>query len=163
MWQRCSLSIVHRPLSIAETLMGRPDFQNLRVYRLSEMISDLLWQVILKWDSFARDTIGKQLVRAVDSIGANIAEGTGRGSFQDNRRFVKIARGSLYETIHFLRRAHCRNLVTDEQTNKIKPLLDELGPKLNAYLKSIGPGSAKTLRTVKTTHTMDNGQLTTDY
>ena len=51
-----------------------------------------------------KETIGKQLFKAADSIGANILEGTGRGSFQDNRRFVKIARGSLNETQHWLRR-----------------------------------------------------------
>ena len=73
-----------------------------------------------------------------------VAEGAGRGSYQDNRRFVKIARGSLNETLHFLRRAHCRGLVTVEQTNAIKPLLEELGPKLNTYLKSIGRTNPKT-------------------
>jgi len=78
-------------------------------------------------------------VEAADSVGANIAEGSGRGTYQDNRRFVRIARGSLYETRHWLRRAFKRRLLTAEQVGKIKPLLDELGPKLNAYLKSIGP------------------------
>ena len=84
------------------------------------------------------DTIGKQIVRGADSIGANIAEGVGRGSFQDNRRFVRNARGSLYETKHGLRRAYSRRLLTDSQVERIKPLIDELTPKLNAYLNSIG-------------------------
>ena len=119
--------------------MEKPGFQKLRVYLLAERVSDSLWVMIAEWTPFARDTVGKQLVRAADSIGANIAEGAGRGSYQDNRRFVKIARGSLNETLHFLRRAHCRGLVTIAQTTPIKPLLNELGPKLNAYLKSIGP------------------------
>jgi four helix bundle protein len=79
------------------------------------------------------------LIRAADSIEADIAEGTGRGSFQDNRRFVRIARGSLYETRHWLRRAHARHLITVEAVNSVKPMLDELGPKLNAYFRSIGP------------------------
>ena len=117
--------------------MARPAFQKLQVYRLSESVSDLLWDVAMGWSPFARDTVGKQLARAADSIGANIAEGYGRGSPVDNRRFVRIARGSLNETIHFLRRAHRRNLVTPAQTEAIKPLLDELGPKLNAHLRSI--------------------------
>ncbi|MGI9056671.1 MAG: four helix bundle protein, partial [Pyrinomonadaceae bacterium] len=84
------------------------------------------------------DTVGKQIVRSADSIGANIAEGEGRGSFQDNRRFIKIARGSLQETQHWLRRAFKRNLLTKEQIEKLKPLLNQLSPTLNAYLASIG-------------------------
>ena len=48
-----------------------------------------------------KNTVGKQIVRSADSIGANIAEGTGRHNFQDNQRFVKIARGSLNETSTF--------------------------------------------------------------
>jgi four helix bundle protein len=62
----------------------------------------------------------------------------GRGSFQENRRFVKIARGSLRETQHWLRRAYNRNLLTVEQTEKLKPLIDKLASMLNAYLNSIG-------------------------
>jgi four helix bundle protein len=77
-------------------------------------------------------------VRCADSIGANIAEGTGRYNFQDNRRFVKTARGSLNETQHFLRRAFKRNLLTAADVKKIKPLVDNLAPQLNSYLKSIG-------------------------
>ena len=118
--------------------MARTNFENLRVYQLSEQLSDLIWEIVLAWSYFARDTVGKQLVKAVDSIGANIAEGTGRGTFVDNRRFVKIARGSLNETKHWLRRAFKRHLLSTKQIESIKPIMDELGPKLNAYLNSIG-------------------------
>lgn len=117
--------------------MGRPNFENLQVYQFSEKLADEIWQIVGKWNSFAKDTIGKQIVCSADSIGANIAEGEGRYNYQDNRR-VKIARGSLDETIHWLRRAYKRNLLTDEQINTLKPIIDELLPKLNAYLKSLG-------------------------
>ena len=55
-----------------------------------------------------------------------------------NKHQVRIARGSLYETKHWLRRAYRRDLLTDEQVAELKPLLDELAPRLNAYLNSIG-------------------------
>ena len=67
-------------------------FERLEVYQLSERLGDAVWDMALGWDSFAKDTLGKQLVRAADSIGANIAEGYGRGSGADNRRFVRTAR-----------------------------------------------------------------------
>src|SRR5438067_8359815 len=118
--------------------MTRSNFENLRVYRLAEDIADAIWDVALNWNQFARDTVGKQLVRAADSIGANIAEGAGKGSFPDNRRFVRIARGSLYETRHWLRRAYRRRLLSDSQISCLKTLVDNLAPQLNNYLKSIG-------------------------
>ena len=118
--------------------MARTNFENLRVYNLSEELADKIWHIVLGWNAFARDTVGKQLVKAADSIGANIAEGTGRATYVDNRRFVKIARGSLNETKHWLRRAYKRQLLSAKQIGSIKPLIDELAPKLNAYLNSIG-------------------------
>ena len=116
----------------------KTNFENLRVYRLSENLADHVWKLAKSWDHFAMDTIGRQHVRAADSVGANIAEGVGRGSFQDNRRFVRNSRGSLYETKHWLRRAFRRSLISKKQVDSIKPIVDELAPTLNAYLKSIG-------------------------
>jgi four helix bundle protein len=123
--------------------MGRTNFENLKVYRLAEDLADEIWMVARRWDAFARDTVGKQMVRCADGIGANIAEGTGRGSFQDNRRFVRIARGSLYETRHWLRRAFKRELLNRTEIAKLKPLVDNLSPMLNSYLKSIGRTNGK--------------------
>ena len=77
--------------------MIRTNFENLRVYQLSEEISDLVWEIAVNWKRLAQDTVGRQLINSADSIGANIAEGTGRGSYADNRRFARIARGSLFE------------------------------------------------------------------
>lgn len=112
--------------------------EELRVYQLAEEVADTTWNVVSSWESFAKDTVGKQLVRAADSIGANIAEGYGRGSFADNKRFVKIARGSLYEVRHFLRRADKRGLISLESRKRLHPLLKELPPTLNGYLRSMG-------------------------
>src|SRR3954451_23733974 len=80
--------------------MAKTNFEKLEVYRLAERLSDEIWKIAQKWDYFARDTVGKQIVRAAGSIGANIAEGVGRGTYQDNRRFVRMARGSMNETQH---------------------------------------------------------------
>ncbi len=113
-------------------------FEDLRVFQLAEKMSDELWAIVGTWNYFEKDTIGKQLVRAADSIGANIAEGSGRGTEKDNKRFVRIARGSLNETKFWLRRASVRGLIKDDQMAKLKNILDELAPTLNAYLSSIG-------------------------
>ena len=124
--------------------MSSKKFQDLQVYRLAEQLTDEIWKIVNNWDSIAKDTVGKQIIRAADSIGANIAEGVGRGTFQDNRRFIRIARGSLYETQHWLRRAYTRNFLTTQQVDTLKPIINELSPKLNSYLNSIGNITEKT-------------------
>ncbi len=113
-------------------------FENLRVYQMSETLADEIWEIVVGWNNLAKDTLGKQIIRSADSVGANIAEGEGRGTHLDNKRFVRIARGSLQETQHWLRRAYKRNLLTKEQIEKLKPLIENLSPSLNAYLRSIG-------------------------
>ncbi len=52
----------------------KTNFEKLDVYKLSEQLSDVIWDIVIKWDYFAKDTVGKQLVRSADSIGANIAK-----------------------------------------------------------------------------------------
>ena len=132
--------------------MPTVSFEDLQVYQLAETLADDVWCIVVAWDAFARETVGKQLVKAADSIGANIAEGTGRGSYQDNRRFIRIARGSLYETRHWLRRAYKRKLMSDEQISKLKPIIQDLSPKLNAYLRSIGKASQAPITNGPTTN-----------
>ena len=134
--------------------MDRTNFEKLRVYQLAELLADEIWTAVSAWDSFAKHTVGTQIVRAADSIGANIAEGLGRGSTLDHRRFVRTARGSLNETKHWLRRAYRRHLITEDLVKKVKPLVDELSPKLNACLRSIG--------SIRNAHTKDHQQPTTD-
>ena len=52
--------------------------EDIRVLQNAEVVCDKLWKEVVKWDKFARDVVGGQLVRAADSIGANIAESYGR-------------------------------------------------------------------------------------
>lgn len=123
--------------------MQRTNFENLRAYKLTEELSDAIWEIAVKWSGFERDTVGKQIVRSADSIGANIAEGAGRYGTQDNKRFGYFARGSLNETKHWLRRAYKRNLLTADEIEKLKPVIDELAPKLNAYINSLKIANTK--------------------
>ncbi len=120
-------------------MSSRTNFENLRVYQLSESLADSVWQVVRRWDNLARDTVGKQLIRSADSVGANIAEGSGRASVADNRRFVRVARGSLYGTKHWLRRAFRRELLKSAQVEELKGTIEELTLTLNGYLRSLKP------------------------
>jgi four helix bundle protein len=69
--------------------------EDLELYQLAESFSDEIWFIVLERDYFAKDTLGKQMVRAADSIGANVAEGFGRFHFKENKNFCYFSRGSL--------------------------------------------------------------------
>ena len=104
----------------------------------SERLSDEIWRVVRSWPLSERRSIGDQMIRSADSIGANIAEGVGRWNYRDNKRCVRISRGSLFETRHWLRRASRRGLMSQEQIASLSAIMNELIPRLNAYLNSIG-------------------------
>ncbi|TAK56832.1 MAG: four helix bundle protein [Bacteroidetes bacterium] len=111
--------------------------EELEVYQLSEKLADEVWNTCIRWENFAKFTVGKQLVTAADSISANISEGHGRFSMKENLQFCYYARGSFDETRNWLRRAYSRELLTKKQIDSIKEIMDELGPKLNALITSI--------------------------
>ena len=112
--------------------------EELKVYELSMELGERIWEVINHWDYFLKDTIGKQLIRAVDSVAANISEGFGRYHFNEAKHFGYYARGSLYETKTWLTKAYNRNLISEDVLNEFINDINNLGVKLNNYIKSIG-------------------------
>lgn len=120
-----------------ELSSGKTNFEKLRIYELSEELSDLVWRIVNNWGHLAKSTVGSQIVRSVESIGANIAEGSGRGTDKEYVRFLRIARGSLYETRHWLRSAYRKELLAKENVEEVKLLIGELTPKLNSYISAI--------------------------
>jgi four helix bundle protein len=118
--------------------MSYYNLNELEVYQLAESFSDEIWFLVAAWDYFAKDTVGKQLVRAADSISANIAEGYGRYHYKENKNFCYFSRGSIIETKGWLRKSRVRNLVTDEQHAALFEKLQTIHLKLNAYIKFIG-------------------------
>ena len=114
------------------------DLEELEVYRLAMEIGERVWIEVARWDFFAKDTIGKQLVKASDSVAANISEGFGRYHYKENKHFLFYSRGSLFETKTWLLKASKRNLVSGENFDIFEQDINRLGRMLNAYIKSIG-------------------------
>jgi hypothetical protein len=65
-------------LSSGEPEMEKTNFVHLHIYKLSEQLADEIWNIVLRWNFLAKHTVGIQIIKAADSIGANIAEGSGR-------------------------------------------------------------------------------------
>ncbi len=111
--------------------------EDLRMLRDAEQIADGVWQNIAGWDKFAKDIVGGQLARAVDSIGAHIAEAFGRFHYGEKLKFLYYARGSLYETKFWFNRTLARNLLATEVVDDYVSQLGGLARQLNAFVGSI--------------------------
>lgn len=111
------------------------DFQ---VYQLSLDLGEDVWNIVLKWDYFCKDTIGKQLVRASDSIAANLSEGLGRYHYKETKNFSYYSRGSLFETKTWITKAKNRSLINETQFIEFTNTLEIIGIKINNYIKTLG-------------------------
>ena len=111
--------------------------EDLSVFKLADKISDDIWKLVSKWDYFAKKTVGDQIIRSADSVAANITEGYGRYFFGENILFLYYARGSAYETIFWLEKAHKRELIDDQQYKDLKSKLDKLPLEINKVVKII--------------------------
>jgi four helix bundle protein len=112
--------------------------EDLEVYQLSMALGEKIWSSVDEWKYFEKDAIGKQLVKAADSIAANISEGFGRFHYKEAKQFNYYARGSLFETKTWLNKAYQRKLVSEAIFKQLLKDLDIIGVKLNNYIKSIG-------------------------
>jgi four helix bundle protein len=112
--------------------------EEFRVYQLSMDLGEDVWNVVIKWDDFAKGTIGKQLVRAIDSVAANLSEGYGRYHYKEAKNFSYYSRGSLYESKTWLTKAKNRKLLKENTFDQMMDTIDDIGVKLNNYIKSIG-------------------------
>jgi four helix bundle protein len=112
-------------------------FEDLRVLQTAETIADAIWKEVVKWDELARDVVGKQMARAADSMGANIAEGFGRFHYGDKLQFLYYARGSLFETKYWLNRVLERNLMPPNTVKDYASQLTDLARQLNAFANSL--------------------------
>ncbi len=115
--------------------------EELQVYSLSMEMAENIWLIVKEWDYFAKDTIGKQLIRSVDSIAANLSEGFGRYHFREKINFSYYSRGSLFETGTWLTKAHNRKLLTAESFKDFTDSINDIGIKLNNYIKSTAKSS----------------------
>ena len=89
--------------------------EDLEVHKLAKQFSNEIWEIVLLFNYFERDTVGKQLCRSADSISANIAEGYGRFFYKENKQFCYYSRGSIFETKDWITKLKDRKIITEER------------------------------------------------
>ena len=112
--------------------------EELKVYNEAMDIGEEVWNIVIEWNYFEKDTIGKQLVRSIDSVAANLSEGFGRYHFRESKHFAYYSRGSLYESKTWITKAHNRKLINQEIYENLISSIEVIGKMLNKYIQSIG-------------------------
>jgi four helix bundle protein len=115
----------------------------LELYRDAMEIGERIWNVAVEWGVFAQTTVGSQIVRATDSIAANIAEGYGRYHYKENIKFCYYSRGSAEECQTWLEKAARRGLMDPNLAELLDDEMEVLKKRLNAYIASIGPRESR--------------------
>lgn len=111
--------------------------EKLEVYNLAESFSDEIWDIVVQWKIFLRDTIGKQIVRSADSISSNIAEGYGRYYYKESKQFYFYSRGSIQETKSWLSKCKRRKVIEESKCVDLLQKAELVLVKLNAYIKFV--------------------------
>ncbi|HET8672544.1 MAG TPA: four helix bundle protein [Thermoleophilaceae bacterium] len=106
-------------------------YKQLRAYQLACSLASEIHPCVVTWPKIHQLSIGTQLLRSSHSIGANIAEATGRWYYADQRRLLYVARGSLQETEYWIDAACGLHLLPPE----IKQHIPELTRTLNGLIK----------------------------
>jgi four helix bundle protein len=110
-------------------------FKHLRAYQLACALAAEIHPQVVVWPRIHQLSIGTQLLRSSHSIGANIAEATGRWHYADQRRLLYVARGSLQETEYWIDAACDLKLLPP----RIKDPIPELTRTLNGLIRKRAP------------------------
>ena len=112
-------------------------FEDLRVLKSAKEIADSIWKIVIQWDDFAKDVVGKQMARSADSVEANIAESFGRFNFGEKLQFLYYSRGSIFETKYWLNRTQVRGLMKPDKVQEYVHGLTDLARQLNTFAGSL--------------------------
>ncbi len=111
--------------------------EDLVLLKKSAELADSNWNLVREWDDFARDTVGRQLVKAVDSVGANVAEAFGRFHYGEKINFLYYARGSVFESKYWINRAEKRNLIPGEIHQAFAAQLKDIAIRINNFARAL--------------------------
>ena len=115
---------------------------DLNVYKSSIYLSKKAWNIYISLPNDIQIVTGKQFLRSVDSIGANIAEGFGRYHYKDKIKFYYNARGSLWESKHWLYLLYDREFIKEDSFRYFINEMNIVGKLLNQFIRSTGGNNA---------------------
>ena len=110
-------------------------FRQLEIWQLSHQLVIMVYQFTKMFPTLEKFSLTNQLLRAVVSIPANIAEGYGRRSNKEFIQFLYISLGSLEEVRYYLILSADLGYISREQADQSELLLNEIRSKTIAFVR----------------------------
>jgi four helix bundle protein len=112
------------------------DFTDLRVWQLARELRKQVYKLVRKFPAEEKFGLASQAQRAAVSITANIAEGFGRYSYQENIQFCRTARGSAFEVRDHLIAAEDLDYISAAEHQDADALAQRVIQTLNGYIRA---------------------------
>jgi four helix bundle protein len=112
------------------------DFKDLEVWKVARELRTAIYGLARMLSDFEKYGLACQLRRAATSVTANIAEGYGRYSYQENAQFCRQARGSLYELRDHLTTCADEHYLSDVESANLDALAQRVIQIINGYIRS---------------------------
>ena len=110
----------------------KKSFQDLKIWQVAMEMFEMVCEDVSKWPrTQISRAIEYQVLKSSGSMGANVAEGYGRGVPGEFEQFLRYGRGSSAETEDWLLKAQKQHLISSER-------LDFYQEKILAYNKMVG-------------------------
>lgn len=116
------------------------DFRNIKAWQANRLLTVRIYRVTATFPRAERFGLTAQMRGAVVSIGANIAEGCGRGSPADTLRFLQMSFGSPVELLHHLITASDLGYLTKEQYTSLEEDLGSVRRMTAGFMRSLRAG-----------------------
>jgi len=113
---------------------GYKSFEDIKAWQLGRDFRNKIYNVSKKFSKEELDALNQQIRKAAVSITANIAEGYGRYSFQENINFCRIARGSTLEVLDHLYTALDQKYITQEEFSFLYNEGRKVEKAINGYI-----------------------------
>lgn len=125
--------------------MSKPirSHRDLRVWQESFRLSTLVYSLTDTFPKTEQFGLTSQLRRSAISVPSNIAEGYGRGSTNDYLRFLKVARGSLFEMDTQILLARHRGYGTEEALQEIEGQVQDCSKMLAGLIRTLEDRSTR--------------------
>jgi four helix bundle protein len=112
------------------------DFTDLETWQFARRLRKELFHVVRSFPSDERYSLSSQIKRASISVTANLAEGFGRYSYQENIQFCRQSRGSLYELRDHLTTALDAGYISDAKYQELDAQAISAIRLVNGYIRA---------------------------